>query len=442
MKRICRPLSLVIDLFGWMGGILFGYNLGVIAGALLFLQQEFQLNAFMSGFLTSIAIVGALLGAKASGFIADSFGRRRLLIYNSLIYVVGILIASFATDLILLLCGRFVTGIAIGVTSVIVPIYLSELSPPRIRGGSVSGYQFSITIGIFFSYLISYFFSQTGNWSVMFLFGAPLAAIQGIGLLFLPESPYILIAQNKDDQARKILSKISLTENVEEIIDQIKSVVLSEKCNRYKLLFSTRYRKIFVIGVVLGIFQMACGINAVILYAPQIFTYAGFALPSEAIYQTLSIGIVNMLFSVVAICLLDVVGRRILLLAGMIGMTVSLSVLAWTFFSDYEWLKPFTIYSLKAYVAFFAFSIGPGTWVVISEIFPARLRAVAISFVLLGCWTVNYAVVLTFLDLVSAIGMAGAFTLYAAICFLGIFFIAFFIPETKGKSLEEIEKSL
>lgn len=352
-----------------LGGFLFGYNTSVISGALLFLGQEFQLSPFMEGVLVSIILLGALIGASIAGSLADKLGRRKTLILNGIVYCIGILIATWASNLSTLLLGRFITGIGVGISSLAVPLYIAEISPTKWRGGLVAVNQLMVTIGILSAYIINYTFSETGNWRWMFGLALVPVFIQTVGLFFLPEA-------------------------LKPIVSEIKKGA--------KSLFSIKHA--LIIGILLSIIQQITGINAVLYYASKIFQMAGYATASSAIFASLGIGIVNVAATFFSIWLLDLKGRRWLLLLGIGGMTVSLSVIAVAFWTNWPAIQLLASLSLMSYVVFFAIGLGPITWVILSEIYPLSLRGKAMSIATFANWLCNYLVALTFLDLIETLG--------------------------------------
>lgn len=389
-----------------LGGFLFGYNTSVISGALLFLSKQFALQPDKEGVLVSIILLGALLGACTGGLIADRLGRRKTLIITGIAYCVGTLVVALSKDVSMLLVGRFITGIGVGLGSMVVPLYLAETAPARWRGALVSLNQLMITVGILAAYLINYAFSSSGDWRWMFGLAIVPTLLQIIGMCCLPESIHFFQEEKK---TRRKLSTIM---------------------------------RALIIGILLSAFQQITGINAVIYYASKIFQMAGYTTASSATFVTIGIGIINVMATLLSIWLLDRKGRRWLLLVGTAGMALSLLLISTAFMIRWEAVDILAPVSLMAYVAFFAIGLGPVPWVVLSEIYPLALRGRAMSIATFANWLCNYLVALTFLDLVAGLGSGGAFAIYSLLSVIAFFFVLRFIPETKGKTLEEIQQSL
>ena len=367
-----------------LGGLLFGYDTGVISGALLFLRDAFQLSPFMQGVVTSIALAGAALGAAAAGDLADRFGRRPIILVIALIFVLGSLVSAFATNLTVLLGGRLLVGLGIGVSSMLAPLYLAETAPAETRGAMVSLNQLMITVGIVVSYLVGYAFASSGGWRWMLGLGALPGLILAGGMLALPESPRWLAGHGHIADARRALQALRGSyERAEEIdaeLAQMQTDLQREERIERKgatvSVFDRSVRLPLIVGVGLAAFQQVTGINTVIHFAPTIFQAAGLSSASASILATAGVGVVNVLMTLVAIRLIDAVGRRVLLLVGLAGMAVSLCALAGSFLVGMGsglvgWL---TAASLTAYVGFFAIGLGPVFWLLISEIFPLAVR--------------------------------------------------------------------
>ena len=434
-----------------LGGLLFGYDTGVISGALLFLRDAFQLSPFMQGVVTSIALAGAALGAAAAGDLADRFGRRPIILVTALIFVLGSLVSAFATSLTVLLLGRLLVGFGIGVSSMLAPLYLAETAPAETRGAMVSLNQLMITVGIVVSYLVGYAFASSGGWRWMLGLGALPGLILAGGMLALPESPRWLAGHGHIADARRALQALRGSyERAEEIdaeLAQMQADLQREERIERKgatiSVFDPSVRLPLIVGVGLAAFQQVTGINTVIYFAPTIFQAAGLSSASASILATAGVGVVNVLMTLVAIRLIDVVGRRVLLLVGLAGMAVSLCALAGAFLIGtgtglVGWL---TAASLTAYVAFFAIGLGPVFWLLISEIFPLAVRGRGMSLATVANWVFNLLVALTFLSIVNALGQSAAFGIYAVMTVAAFVFTLRLVPETKGRSLEDIQSA-
>jgi sugar porter (SP) family MFS transporter len=430
--------ALAVLLFAALGGILFGFQISVIAGSLAFVSQEFSLSLWEEGMAVSMVVLGALCGSCVSGSLADLWGRKRKIMLADALFILGTLMLMRADSFSTLLIGRFATGVAVGVTSLVIPLYLAEIAPVRHRGAFVASYQLAITLGILFAYGTNLAFTAAADWRAMFAVGLVPAAIQLLGTLFLPESPSWLHSRGRTDRALAVLGRLRRkgANVLEEILHPPPA---KEKGQGWKRLCAPPLRRPLLLGVALSMFQQITGINAVIYYAPKVFAAAGYASASTAMLATLSIGVVNVLATLFSLWLLDRAGRRLLLLVGVAGMAVSLGALAWAFLAQSGFVDRVAVVSLMAYVASFAIGLGPVTWVLISEIYPLQWRGRAMSVATCANWLFNYLVALTFLDLSSFLGSGGAFLLYAC---LGVWALAFIyrrVPETKGKSLVAIE---
>ena len=394
-----------------LGGLLFGYNTAVISSALIFLKLDFNLTILQQEMLVSIILIGALLGASVAGMLSDRLGRKPVIILSDVFFIIGGLTLFLADDLFALLLGRFIAGIGVGLASVTVPLYLAELSPSKNRGALVTLNQLAITLGILLAYFVGLLESGEQSWRIIFGLSIVPAMIQLFGMFLLPETPNYL----------------STTK---------------ERGSKNTAFFKKAMAGALIVGLGLAILQQITGINTVIYYANQIFRLAGFEAGTSAIWASIGVGSINVIATLFSVWLLDRVGRRPLLLVGMAGMTLSLIVLATTFWLDIPSESLLSVISLMLYVATFAIGIGPVAWLIISEIYPHQIRGRAMSLAIFANWVSNYIVSLTFLTLIEKITSAGAFFLYAAVCGFALYFVYRFVPETKGKTLKQIEKDL
>ena len=424
-----------------LAGLLFGYDTGVISGAILFIRPQFHLDPVQEGLVMSGVLFGATVSSILSGRLTDLFGRKRVILIISLIFTVGSLITAVANTMEALVCGRVLLGLAIGIASYTAPLYISEVSPPNIRGGLVSLNQLAITIGILGSYLVDFVFAENGQWQMMVGLGAVPGVILGVSMLSMPESPRWFALKGREEEARSVLVRIRGSQSVESELSEIKKTLVHEQGD-WRDLLSEAARPALVVGIGLAIFQQFTGINTVIYYAPTIFNLAGFESNSVSILATAGVGLVNVAMTVVGVVLLDRVGRRPLLLIGLVGMLASLATLAIGFGNpaNSAYLKWIGVGSLAVYVAAFAISLGPIFWLMISEIYPLDVRGLAMSLATAVCWISNMIVTYTFPSLVKLLGPASTFALYAVITLLAIAFSYWLVPETKGLSLEEIEE--
>jgi MFS transporter, SP family, galactose:H+ symporter len=431
--------------FAALGGLLFGYDTGVISGALIFIQKSFGLTVLHQGVVVSVVLVGAALGALVGGKLSDRIGRRMTLLLTSVIFIAGAILCAIASSENMLIVGRGIVGLGIGLSSTTVPVYISEVSPAKARGWQVSLFQLAITVGILVAYLVDYAFAASEQWRWMLGLAVIPGAMLGLGMLYMPETPRWLAKTGKMDTARKVLKRIRGTENVDGEMKEIETTLAASSSHASWFdLLKPGVRAALIIGIGLAFFQQVTGINTVIYYAPNIIHSAGISSVSGAILATAGIGLVNVLATIVAMWLIDRVGRRPLLLVGIAGMVVCLGVLGLVFrlpaHSDsLAWLAVIT---LMAYVAFFAISLGPIFWLLISEIYPLEIRGLAEGTAAGSNWAANFLVSLTFLLLVQAFGPSLTFWLYAVMGIAAWFFSYYLVPETKGRSLEEIEQSL
>ena len=427
--------------FAALGGLLFGYDTGVISGAELFLKSDFVLSTFALEVIVSGVLAGAATGALAGGRLADLFGRRRLLIATAIVFAAGAIVCALAVNPWMLVLGRITVGLGIGLSSGTVPVYISEVSPAESRGLNVSLFQLAITLGILLAYVVDYAFAGIGGWRWMFGLAVVPAFIFALGMLYLPESPRWLARSGQRDVARAVLARIRGASNVDGEMREI-DASLAEAPERGRLadLLSPSIRPALVVGIGLAIFQQITGINTVIYYAPVIMQSAGISSASGAILATAGIGLVNVFTTVVSMWLIDRVGRRPLLLTGIAGMAITLGALGFVFHgATVLGTARLALVGIMAYVASFAISLGPIFWLMIAEIYPNRIRSSAEGLAATFNWGSNLAVSLTFLTLLQAIGPARTFWLYGLMAVGAWIFSYALVPETKGRTLEEIE---
>ena len=422
------------------GGMLFGYDTGVISGAILFISKDFSLTQLQVEIVVSCVLIGALIGAMTGGVLADRFGRRRVIIATATLFVGGAIVTALSPTFTLLISGRIIVGTAIGVASFTTPLYISEVSPVKIRGRLVSINQVALTSGIVISYLVDYALADIQGWRWMFGLAAVPAAILAVGMFWLPESPRWLVSKNLIDSARTVLERIRRTKDVGTELEDIQSS-LAVQSGGWRDLFTPLIRPALIVGVGLAILQQITGINTVIYYAPMIFEFTGAKSASASILATIGVGVVNGAMTVVALLLVDRMGRRPLLLIGLTGMIIGLGVLGLAFqlpslSGSLGWIAEI---SLMLYVGAFAIGLGPVFWLLISEIYPLKIRGVAMSVATSANWGANLFVALTFLTLIQATGRSSTFWIYGLVGVGAWLFTWFYIPETKGRSLEDIE---
>ncbi len=442
---------LVVVLFS---GGLFGYDQGVISGALHGIKAMFSLSALLVEVVTSWVTLGALLGALAAGELADQIGRKRTVLIAGALFTLGALVQALAPDTIVLVAGRLIIGAGVGVAAVAAPLYAAELAPTAVRGRFVSAYQLAITMGIFLAYLVDGWLTRADAWRIML--GA--AAVPGLLLfavaLAAPRSPRWLMTQHRRADAAAELRKVRPGVDVEPRLDAIEAALRKEGDGAsWGEVFTREWRRPLMIGVWLAVFQQITGINAIIYYADQIFASAGFVTQSaQTTVTTWAIGGVNVLATLIAIAFIDRLGRRKLLLAGLIGMGISLVVVGIAF----RFIVPaaagaaaatgpstagiVTLLALVCFIICFAFSMGPVTWTVINEVFPGHIRGRAVAVATAVNWGSAFVVSQSFLSLIGAIGNSLTFWLFALFCGVAWVWIYYRVPETKGQSLEQIQQ--
>ena len=434
-----------------LGGLLFGYDTAVISGAIGFLQQHFELTAAMKGWAASSALVGCVIGVAMAGELNDRLGRRTTLIVAAILFLISAVGSALPKTLTQFIIYRIVGGLGVGAASMTSPMYIAEISPARLRGRMVSLNQFAIIFGMLVVYFVNYFIARgsTPEWNVAtgwrWMFGSEsIPAILLLGLLFfVPESPRWLTKQGQGDKARRILARVDGEEHAESEMREIEAA-LQQESGSLAQLFTPAMRIILVIGVSLAVLQQVTGINVFLYYAPEILKSVAGADVDIALLQTILVGAVNLVFTVVAIWSVDKVGRKPLMVIGAAGMGLSLAAigLAATFQMVGAWLLVFML----GYIACFALSVGPVTWVILSEIFPTKIRGRALAIATLCLWVANYIVSQTFpmMDenpmLVKVFNHGFPFFVYAAFCVVLVVVMARLVPETKGKTLEEIER--
>lgn len=476
MKEYNKNIVVVIAAVAATGGLLFGFDTGVISGAIPFLQQDFHLTNSMVENITTAGLVGAVLGAMFTGRLSDIFGRKKTILAASVIFIIGALWSGLSHTPTELIYARAFLGIAIGVSSFSVPLYISEISPSKKRGQLVSLFQLLITIGILASYISDLLFANEADlssWRPMLYIGVLPGIILFIGMFFLPETPRWLISKGREAEGIEILKKIEEPDLLDESISQIKEEINKDKNKvKYSEIFKPWLRTALFIGIGIMFFQQFVGINTVIYYSPKIFMIAGFDGARAGIWGAVSVGVVNVVFTVLSLFLIDKLGRRKLYFIGLSGIVLSLVFLGLVFAlhaslgDTGKWMAIFFVW---LYIAFFAISMGPLAWLIISEIYPLRVRGIGTSIGSLSNWLFNGIVAFTFFKIIELFTIpgteiithekiydlatnsfklteinngnpAGAFFFYALIGVLGIIWGKYFIPETKNVSLETIEE--
>lgn len=451
---------IVMAIVAAMGGLLFGFDTGVISGAIPFLQQDFGLTDGTIEFITTAGLIGAIVGALIGGSVTDGLGRRKVLILSGIIFGVGALWSGFASNATSLILARLFLGVAIGTASFAVPLYIAEISPTKVRGTLVSLFQLMITIGILVSYFSDFLFANESDvtcWRPMFYVGVIPAIILLVGMIFMPESPRWLFANGRGEEAMAVLVKTE-GDGAQDVADSINNEIAKDRQNTstWGDLFRKEWKYPLIIAVGIMFIQQFVGINTVMYYSPKIFQMAGFDGSVAAIGASIGVGAINVIATLLSVYFVDRIGRRKLFFIGMTGMVISLTLLAGSFIADFGDAGKFvTVGCTLLYVTFYAVSVGPLGWLIISEVFPQKLRGKGSSIGSLSVWVFNSIVTFTFFKIAKLLSVpgsevvvggetlanpAGSFLFYALIAALGMIWGWFFMPETKGKSLEAIEE--
>lgn len=424
-----------------LGGVLYGYDMGIIAAAAIFVKHSFALSTLMEEWVVSIVLVGAMIGALAGGAIADRIGRRATLVWAGGIFIAGSLLAPLSPNVFILILARAIVGLGIGFTSVTAPVYVSELAPPQSRGMLIGLYQFALTVGIALADLIGYWLAPQQAWRLMFGIAVVPTLLFLAVIITVPESPRWLFAHDRPGDAEKVLRSYTDAFGARQFLNDIQEGLEAPMEQSWRALWSPAVRGSVYVAVGLTVLQQVTGINTIIYYGPQIFELAGINSHTHAIFSTLLVAIMNVLATVVGILLVDRVGRKPLLYVGVGGMTIALFAMTWGFSHRATLgssLGVIAIACLLGYIACFAFSLGAIAWILVSEVFPLRVRGRGVAIATLFSGLSNFLVSLTFLSLISAVGDAATFALYGTLSALTLVFVRFVIPETCGRDLESI----
>jgi sugar porter (SP) family MFS transporter len=424
-----------------ISGFLFGFDTAVINGVLLFLRRQFSLNNIETEVAASAMLLGCLLGAAGASLIGDRIGRRKSLLISAVLFAASTIAAALAGSVLVFSIGRLIGGLAIGLASVLTPVYIAEVAPARNRGRLVSLNQLAIVVGILIAYVVSWGLANLGETSWRWMLG--VAAIPAVafffGLLFIPESPRWLISNRRRDDGKRVLSRIYGPEQAEQQVLLVEEAAAGEQ-GTWAEVFAPAMRRPLLVAVGLAILCQITGINTVLYYGSIIISeHVKGETASTALMANVIIGLTNLICTLIAIRCLDRWGRRTMLLTGSAGMTISLVLFAILY--GISGVSPLVVLAcILCYTGFFAFALGPIPWVVISEIFPNKIRGRAASLATSTLWTSTLIVTFTFLTMVHALGVTGTFGIYAVLCVVTFVFIWTMVPETKGKTLEQIQR--
>jgi sugar porter (SP) family MFS transporter len=439
-----NPFIIRLSIIAAIGGFLFGYDSGIISGAQPYIVRSYGLGDFGQSWLVGSLLVGAIVGAVVAGWLADAISRRWTLVAAGILYILGALACGLAISAVWLIAWRMVLGLAVGAASFVAPMYISEHAPKSIRGGVTTFNQMMVTFGILLAYIAADLLKGfDANWRWMLAFGAVPGIVLAAGLFTVPYSPRWLVEHNRSEEAKQVMRRTRSEHEIQDEVAEIADVSSAQRHFRLRDMVGRRVRPMLVVGLALAFFQQVIGINTVIYYSTTILGYTGLST-SGSIQQALSVGITNFVFTVIAVLLLDRIGRRPMLLIGTVGTVIGLVVLGFWFYlpalqNGYSWVA---LAALIFYIAAYAVGLGPVFWLMISEIFPMRVRSKSEAVCSTTNWLFNFLVSYFFLQLVAMIGQAGTFWLYAGLGVLAVIFFAIRVPETSDRSLEEISRQI
>ena len=421
-----------------LGGLLFGFDTGVISGTIHFIKIEFNLNAYQEGFAVSNLMIACVIGALLAGPIADWAGRKKILILCAVLFTVSAILSALPRSFTELVIARFIGGMGVGMASVVSPMYIAEISPAKIRGRLVALNQLAIVVGILLSYLSNWLLVDTGinNWRYMLVAEILPAITFLVGLFFIPESPRWLTKEGLEKEALDVLNVVAGTANADHELQEVKKSLV-EKRTSLKELLHPSLRRVLIVGILFSLFAHITGIDTIIYYGPIIFLESGFKTDS-ALLASVMIGITNLIFTFVGMAMVDKAGRKFLLLVGLAGMGISMTLVGFCMQSDMISAK-WTLLWIMTYIASFAMSIGVVIWVYLSEIYPTRVRGQALSVATMVLWLGNVILTQLFPVMMERFG-GGTFYIFSFICLLAFIFTWTMVKETRGVSLEEIEE--
>ncbi len=430
----------LISVVAALGGLLFGFDTAVISGTINFIQPYFGLSETGLGWTVSSLLFGCIGGVFLAGKAGDHYGRKKVLMMAALLFFVSAVGSATAHALIFFLIARILGGLAVGVASILSPMYIAELAPAKYRGTLVSLNQLAIVIGILVAFFSNYLLVGTGenNWRWMLLVMAAPAILLFFSLFMVPESPRWLVARGRTDEAFQVLVKTSGITSAGTELAEIKQTLTKHEESTFRDLLAPKIRPLLNIGIILAVFQQITGINTIMYYAPKIFANVGQSNDS-ALMQTILIGGTNLIFTLVALVLIDRFGRKLLIQIGSLGMMLMLAGLSVLFFTNHT-AGVLVLVFILGYIAFFAASLGPALWVVAAELFPNRLRSKGMSVAIVSLWIACTLVTIVFPIMLEKLSGGITFLIFALICMANLIYVLKYVPETKGKTLEELEK--
>lgn len=425
-----------------LGGLLFGYDIAVISGAIPFISEYFDLAEWWKGFVVSSVYLGCMVGAGAAGRFSDYYGRKNLLIISAILFAISAVGSGISNTIGSFFIYRLIGGLGVGMASMLSPMYIAEITPAKIRGRFVALNQFAIVTGILAAYFVNFLLLAIGEngWRWMFIAEAIPALIFLVSMIFVPETPRFLAKKGKDDKAHSILNRIGGGDFADFSMNEIRETFRTEIKGDLRQLTDRSLRLVLIIGITLAILQQWSGINVIFFYAPDIFAKTGASIESQ-LFQTVIIGAMNVIFTLLAMWLVEKLGRKILLLISTTGMALSYIIIGALFHLENLSGYALLIFSLTA-VGSYSLGLAPVTWVILSEIFPNRIRGQAMAIATFCLWIGTFTLTLTFPVLLEHLQGAYTFWLYGVICLCGFVFILLVLPETKGKTLEALEKIL
>jgi len=431
---------ILISIVGALGGLLFGFDTAVISGTLNFIQPYFGLNEAGLGWTVSSLLFGCIAGVFVAGKAGDRYGRKKILMSAAILFFISSIGSASSHALFIFIVARILGGLAVGVASILSPMYIAEISPAKYRGRLVSLNQLAIVIGILVAFFTNYLLVDTGedNWRWMLMVMTVPSLLLFFSLFLVPESPRWLVARKQNDTALKVLLKTSGQEFAYAELKEIEQTLKIQQESTYRDLLAPKIKPLLFIGIILAIFQQITGINTIMYYAPKIFANVGQSNDS-ALLQTIAIGGTNLFFTLVAMVLIDRYGRKFLILIGSAGMSLTLAGLSVLYFLN-QTSSAMVLILILGYIAFFAASLGPAVWVLATELFPNRLRSKGMSIAVVALWSACTIVTIVFPIMLEELSGGITFLIFAVTCVASLLYVWKYVPETKGKSLEELEK--